>query len=267
MHLVESVHALLLTGGSAFGLDAAAGVMRFLEGRGAGFDTGVCRVPIVPAAVIFDLGIGRAGVRPDAEMGYQACQNASIAPPMEGCVGAGIGATVGKARGMHWAMKSGLGTAGLRLGDGLLVAALAVVNALGDVVDPADGSIIAGAREESGGFADTMKVLAAQAGGIQASPYGNTTVGVVATNAVLNKEQVNHLALMAQDGLARAVRPTHTLYDGDTIFALSCGKVQAGLNLVGALAAEVFTQAVLRAVRSAVPAGGLPTWRSLRNES
>jgi L-aminopeptidase/D-esterase-like protein len=172
----------LLTGGSAFGLDAAGGVMRYLEELGVGYETRVARVPIVPAAVIFDLALGRADVRPDSAMGYRACLNASSQPPAQGCVGAGTGASVGKIHGTPWAMKSGLGTASLRLGNGLVVAALVVVNALGDVVDPVSGKILAGARRPQGGFVDTLQELAASAGGIEVLGT-NTTIGVVATNA------------------------------------------------------------------------------------
>lgn len=266
LHLVERVHAVLLSGGSAFGLDAAAGVMRYLEERGIGFETGVARVPIVPAAIIFDLALGRSDVRPDAAMGYQACLNASADPPAEGCVGAGAGATVGKIKGLSWAMKTGVGIAGVRLNEQVVVAALAVVNALGDVIDPATNQILAGARGEDGGFADTLQVMAKLAGAPGGNPLGNTTVGVVATNAALNKEQANYLAQMAQDGLARVIRPAHTLYDGDTIFALATGEAPMDLNLVGAFAAEVFAQAILRAVRCAEPAGDLPAWSSLQSD-
>lgn len=263
MHLVERVHAVLLTGGSAFGLDAAGGVMRYLEERGVGFETGAARVPIVPAAVIYDLALGQADVRPDSTMGYQACLNAATGPVPQGCVGAGAGASVGKLLGMRYAMKSGLGTASLRLGNGLVVAALAVVNALGDVVDPANGQIIAGVLAEQGGFAGALQVLAHAVGGVMAAPAANTTIGVVATNATLTKEQACKVAQMAQDGLARAVRPAHTLMDGDTIFTLAAGDMAADVSLVGAFAAEVFSQAMLNAIYAAVPAGGLPSWSSL----
>jgi L-aminopeptidase/D-esterase-like protein len=262
MHLVERIHAVMLAGGSAYGLDAAGGVMRYLEERGVGFETAVGRVPIVPAAIIFDLALGRSDVRPDAAMGYLACQNASSQPPAEGCVGAGAGASVGKIRGMPWAMKTGLGVAGVRLGEQLMVAALAVVNALGDIIDPATGQIVAGARQEDGSFADTLHVMSEHANGARMNPLANTTVGVVITNGALNKEQANFMAQMAQDGLARTLRPAHTLFDGDTIFALATGEVPADLNLLGSFAAEVFSQAVLRAARMAQPIGGLPAWRA-----
>ena len=261
LHLVEKVHAIVLAGGSAFGLDAASGVVRYLEERGVGFDVRVAKVPIVPAAILFDLGIGSAKVRPDAEMGYQACLNATSDPPAEGNVGAGTGATVGKILGLQNAMKSGIGAAAIEIGDGLLVGAIAAVNAFGDVIDPATGHIIAGARSKDGGFADSMEVLKKLAGrSILTFARGeNTVIGVVATNAQLTKEGANKVAQMAQDGLARAVRPAHTMLDGDTIFALATGEVQADVNIVGAFAAEAFAQAIVRAVRAAKPVAGLPT--------
>ncbi len=263
LHLVEKVHAVLLTGGSAFGLDAATGVMRYLEERGVGYDTGVARVPIVPAAVLFDLGLGSPAVRPDAAMGYQACLNAASADLPEGNVGAGLGASVGKLLGPALAMKAGLGSAALRLDGGLVIAALAAVNALGDVIDPETREIAAGARsslESDAPFADSSTVLR-QLGNLAqpVAPAGSsTTLGVVVTNAALTKEQANLVAQMAQDGLARAVRPAHTLFDGDTIFTLATGEYAADANVVGGLAAEVFAQAVLRAALMARSAGGLP---------
>jgi len=248
LHHVEKVHGVLLTGGSAFGLDAAGGVMRYLEERGVGFDVGVARVPIVPAAVIFDLAIGRADVRPDATLAYQACLNATTDPVAEGGVGAGTGATVGKILGMQNATKSGVGSACVEIGEGLFVGAIAVVNALGDVIDPRNGEIIAGARSEDG-FADTLKVMQTFQV-LSLASADNTVIGVVATNAKLSKEEANKVAQMAQDGLARAVRPAHTMYDGDTIFALSTGELKADVNLIGAFAAEVFAEAIVRAVRN-----------------
>ena len=269
MHLVNEVHAVVLAGGSAFGLDAASGVVRYLEERGVGFDVRVVRVPIVPAAILFDLGIGRSDVRPDAEMGYQACLNASAAPPAEGNVGAGTGATVGKILGLAGAMKSGIGTASLEIGSGVKVGAIAAVNVFGDVIDPETGQIIAGARVVQKGpvkigkgpyFADTLSVMESLIGRTVLGFISreNTAIGIVATNAKLNKEQINKVAQMAQDGLARTVCPAHTMLDGDTIFALATGEKKADVNIVGAFAAEVFAQAVLRAVRTAAPAAGLP---------
>ena len=262
LHRVEKVHGILLTGGSAFGLDAAGGVMRYLEERGVGFDVGVARVPIVPAAVIFDLAIGRADVRPDAAMAYQACLKATTAPVIEGSSGAGTGATVGKILGMRNATKSGVGSASVELIDGLCVGALAVVNALGDVIDPHTGDIIAGARSEYG-FADTLKVMQNL---LKPSPTStnNTVIGVVATNAKLSKEEANKVAQMTQDGLARAVRPAHTMDDGDTIFALATGTHATSdrdFTTIGALAAEVMADAI---VRAATQSAGLPEIPSAR---
>jgi L-aminopeptidase/D-esterase-like protein len=269
LHLVEQVHAVVLAGGSAFGLDAASGVVRYLEERRLGFDVGVARVPIVPAAILFDLGIGRADVRPDAAMGYLACQNATSDPPPEGNVGAGMGATVGKILGMGQAMKSGIGHAALEIGAGVIVGALAAVNVFGDVVDPATGQILAGARSihkgplkfgAEGYFADTQQVMKTMLGRtiLGFSTRQHTVIGAVVTNARLNKEQVNKVAQMAQDGLARAVRPAHTMLDGDTIFALATGEHKADVNTVGAFAAEVFAQAIVRAVQTAKSVAGLP---------
>ena len=269
MHLVNEVHAVVLAGGSAFGLDAATGAVRYLEERGVGFDVGVARVPIVPAAILFDLGIGNSDIRPDADMGYQACLNASSDPPAEGNIGAGTGATVGKILGLAGAMKSGIGTASLEIGNGVIVAAIVAVNVFGDVIDPESGQIIAGARVVQKGpikvgkgpyFADTMTVMKSLIGrtALGFASRENTAIGIVATNARLTKEQINKVAQMAQDGLARTVRPAHTMLDGDTIFALATGEKKADVNIIGSFGAEVFAQAVLRAVRKAEPAAGLP---------
>ena len=270
MHLVEKVHAVLLTGGSAFGLDAASGVMRYLEERKVGFDAGVAKVPIVPAAVLFDLGIGRADVRPDASMGYQACQNANRNPVAQGNAGAGTGATVGKILGPALSMKSGIGSASMVVGAGVVVGALVAVNALGDVVDPQTGTIIAGTRSaqvgpihlgSEGYYADTLAVMKTLVGrsALGFASRGNTVIGVVATNARLSKEEANKVAQMAHDGLARAIRPAHTMLDGDTLFVMAAVSRKADVNIVGALAAEVVAQAILNAVLMADPAGGLPS--------
>jgi L-aminopeptidase/D-esterase-like protein len=275
MHLVQKVHAVLLAGGSAFGLDAASGVMRWLEAKGIGFNTGVARVPIVPAAVIFDLDLGRADVRPEAEAGFAACQAATRRPPLEGNAGAGAGASIGKVLGIRSATKSGIGTASAALGGGVVLGALVVVNAFGDLIDPDSGQILAGARPAGlgplklggeGDFADTMKVMDGMVGKavLRFASGRNTVIGVVATNAALTKETANKLAAMAQDGVARAIRPAHTMLDGDTLFALSTGRRKADLSRLGAHAAEVVQRAILRAVWMAEPAGGLPSARSLR---
>lgn len=254
MHLVQRVNGVLLAGGSAFGLDAAAGVMRWLEERGVGFDTQVVKVPIVPAAILFDLDIGRSDIRPDREMGYAACEAASDGPVAEGSVGAGTGCTVGKVLGPGRAMKGGLGTASVDLGGGVVVGALVAVNGFGDVVDPRTGKILAGARALTGdGFADTLAIMKGLVGKtvLRFAGRRNTVIGTVATNARLTKEEANKVAQMAHDGLARAVRPAHTIFDGDTLFALATGQKRADVNLVGAYAAEVVAEAIVRAVRAA----------------
>ncbi len=272
MHLVQKVHAVLLTGGSAFGLDAATGVMRYLEEQGIGFDVRVAKVPIVPAAVLFDLDIGKADIRPDAGMGYAACLNASSDHPREGNAGAGMGATVGKILGMTSAMKSGIGTASRDLGGGLVVGAIVAVNAFGDITDPRTGAILAGARPAKigpvriggeGPYADTLEAMKSMIGKtvLRFASRGNTVIGVVATNAALSKEDANKVAQMAHDGLARTVRPAHTMLDGDTIFAISTGSKKADVNLVGAYAAEVLASAILRAVSAAESIGEIPAPR------
>ena len=262
-HLVNQVTAVLLTGGSAFGLDAATGVMRFCEEHKLGLNTGLGIVPIVPAAVLFDLGIGDPKIRPDAEMGYQACLNATADPPAEGNYGAGAGATVGKILTPKMATKSGIGTASVDLGGGGVVGAIVAVNAFGDVVDPENGQIIAGARGIKG-YADTLKVMRSFVGkkvmGIF-SGADNTVIGVVATNVKLDKEGATRVAQMAHNGLARTIRPAFTLMDGDTCFALSCGKVEMDLNIVGAYAAQVYQEAILNAVKKAEKAGGVPAMK------
>lgn len=264
LHMVEHVHAVLLAGGSAYGLDAASGVMRYLEERGIGYNVGVGVVPIVPAAIIFDLDLGNPKVRPDAEMGYAACQSATTDPVEEGCTGAGTGAVVGRLMGPTFACKSGVGSALIDLGDGLLVGALFVANALGDVLDE-QGRIIAGTRQPPDGkqFLNALNMLPALAR-MQTGRPGNTVIGVVATNAQLTKEETNKVAQMAQDGLARAVRPAHTMLDGDTIFALATGTAgPANVSVIGAFAAEVTAQAIRYAVQRATALGGLPAGTSI----
>ncbi len=269
LHRVEHVHAVMLSGGSAFGLAAASGTMTYLEERGIGFDMRVAHVPIVPAAIFFDLGIGDASVRPDAAMGYQACLNASRERPAEGNVGAGTGAVVGQILGPGQAMKSGIGTASIEVGAGVVVGAIFVVNSLGDVVDPETGTILAGARSADlgpihigapGYFADALQVMKTPIGraAMAIATRQNTVIGVVATNARLDKVQVNKVAQMAHDGMARTLRPAHTMLDGDTIFALATGRRKADVSIVGAFAAEATAQAIVRAVQTARSAGGLP---------
>jgi L-aminopeptidase/D-esterase-like protein len=243
--------------------------MRYLEEQDIGYDTRVARVPIVPAAILFDLAIGDAKIRPDAAMGYLACLNASSDRPAEGNIGAGTGATVGKIMGFGQAMKSGIGTASMEIGAGVVVGAIVAVNAFGDVIDPATGQILAGARAADGDplnvgkpgyFADTLQVMQTRIGRLSLgfSARAHTVIGAVATNARLTKEEVNRVAQMAHNGLARTIRPAHTLLDGDTIFALATGKRRANANIVGAFAAEVTAEAILRAVRCARPVAGLP---------
>jgi L-aminopeptidase/D-esterase-like protein len=267
MNLVTQVHGILLSGGSAFGLDAAGGVMRYLEEKGCGFDKGIVKVPIVPAAVLFDLFIGDAKVRPGAEEGYQACLAATDAEVAEGSVGAGTGATVGKILGIKQATKGGLGTAIQSFASGIVVAALMVVNAFGDVLDPANGGILAGPRRpDDQGFLNTSDLLRNHHIAINPQP-SNTTIGVVATNASLSKEQVNKLAQMSHDGLARAIQPCHTMVDGDTIFALSLGKEptpEVDISQLGALAAEVVSIAIVRAITQAEGLAGIPAAKDVR---
>jgi L-aminopeptidase/D-esterase-like protein len=250
VNLVEKVHAVVLTGGSAYGLDAASGVMRYLEEQNIGYSMGTIKVPIVPAAVLYDLGLGRADVRPDAAMGYRAAASASADPPAEGNVGAGTGASIGKVRGMDFAMKAGIGSASIDI-SGLRIGAIVAVNAIGDVVDPNSGMKIAGLRSGT-----TLEWLKNQQ--IDSMVKSNTVIGAVATNARLTKAQATKVAQMAQDGLAQAIRPAHTMFDGDTIFALATGEVEADVSTVGAFAAEVMAQAIVRAARMAHSAGGLP---------
>jgi L-aminopeptidase/D-esterase-like protein len=249
VNLVERVHAVVLAGGSAFGLEAASGVMRYLEEQKIGLDTGAAKVPIVPAAILYDLNLGRADIRPDSAMGYHAAASASSRAPVEGNAGAGMGASVGKMRGMKFAMKSGIGTWSVNL-RGIIIGALVAVNAVGDVIDPNNGRLLAGLRP--GGALAWMKKNQAPA-----AVKSNTVTGVVATNAKLTKAQAAKVAQMAQDGLARVIRPAHTMFDGDTIFALATGEKKADVSMVGAFAADVMAEAILRAVKLAAPAGGL----------
>lgn len=274
VNLVEKVHAVVLAGGSAFGLEAAGGVMKYLEERKIGFNTGAAKVPIVPAAILYDLNIGRADVRPDPAMGYGAASSASSSAPAEGNVGVGTGASVGKMFGLSLATKSGVGTASIHVGRGVIVGALAAVNAWGDVVDPRTNEIIAGLRSGrvgplrvggKGYFADTLAMMKKPLGRtlLRFATRANTVIGVVATNAKLTKAGASRVAQMAQDGIARTIRPAHTLLDGDTVFALSTGARKADVSTVGAFAAEVMVEAILRAVKTAKPAGGLPGFESV----
>ncbi len=267
VHLVQQVHAILLTGGSSFGLDAAGGVVRYLEQRGKGFDVGVARVPICPTAVIFDLAIGDHRIRPDAAMGYQACLNATDGEVAEGSVGVGTGATVGKLYGMKRACKGGVGTASIE-GKGVVVGVLVVVNAFGDVVDEHTGAILVGLRDHRGINLLSTKELLRQGGRRErfggGEPYlGNTTIGVVATNAALTREDAIKVAQMTHNGLARVISPVNTTFDGDIVFALSVGHQKGDVNHIGALAEAAIIEAVKRAVVKADGFGILPAYRDL----
>jgi L-aminopeptidase/D-esterase-like protein len=257
-HVAGQAHAIVLAGGSAFGLEAASGVRRYLERRGVGFAAGPAVVPIVAGAILFDLGIGKANVRPTREMGEAAANAATSGAVAEGCVGAGTGATVGKLFGMKQAMKGGIGSATVELPGGVLVSALAAVNAFGDVRDPSTGKIVAGTRTspESREFADSEAQMRRGARGGFAK--ANTTLVTVATNAQLSKVGAEKLAQFGSLGVARTISPVNTMYDGDLVFALSCGKLQADLNTLGVAAAAAVADAILRAVRMAKTLGGVP---------
>jgi len=269
VNLVDKVHAIVLAGGSAFGLDAASGVMKYLEENRIGFNTGAAKVPIVPAAILYDLNIGRADVRPDPAMGYSAASSASSDAPAEGNVGVGTGASVGKMFGASLSTKSGVGTASMNIGGGIIVGALVAVNTWGDVFDPHTNEIIAGLRSGKVGplrvggkeyFANTLAMMKKPVGRnlLGYASRSNTVIGVVATNAKLTKTQATRVAQMAQDGIARTMRPAHSMLDGDAIFALSTGGRRADVTTIGAFAVEVLVEAILRAVKNAKPAGGLP---------
>jgi L-aminopeptidase/D-esterase-like protein len=269
VNLVQQVYAISLSGGSAFGLDSRSGVMRYLDEKNIGFKAyGSINVPIVPAASLIDLNVGNnPKIRPTADCGYRAAQAASTAPVVEGNVGAGTGATVGKSAGAGRAMKGGVGSAAIRMPDGLIVAALVAVNAAGDVIDPATGKVVAGVRTADGkSLADARALLVSGALRQPARLGENTTLGVVATNAILTKTQVTKVAEMAHDGFARAIYPSHTMGDGDTIFALATGTQSgpADVSRVGALAAQVVADAIVRAVRQATGIPGYPAARDLK---
>ena len=255
--IVRDTHAVLLTGGSAFGLAAADGVVRFLEEKGVGLDIGVAKIPLVSAAVIFDLMAGSPDARPDADMGYAAAVSATSGDFEQGSVGAGTGATVGKMLGLENAMKGGLGSASVELEGGLIVAALAVVNAVGDVRDE-KGNILAGPRREDGTLADSVSLMPQVADRMR---WGqNTTLGIVATNARLTKPEANKVAQMSHDGLARAVYPVHTSVDGDAVFVAGVGEIETAPDVVGAWGAQIMQQAILQAVRAAKGFPGVPSY-------
>ena len=273
VNMVDQVHAVVLSGGSAFGLDVASGVMRYLDERDIGWPVARGKVvPIVVAAILFDLGLeGDEKVRPGPECGYSAAEAASSGAPAEGSVGAGTGATVGKLGGAGRSMKGGFGTASITLQNGLVVAAAVAVNAVGDIIDPSTGEVVAGVRTEDGnGLADARRLLRSSGGPGQEPQIeagANTTIGVVATNATLTKAQATKIAQMAQDGLARTIYPAHTMGDGDTVFSLATGVLEgpANVTLIGALAADVMAEAILRAVRMAEGLPGIPSVSDLGN--
>ena len=265
---VQIVNAVVLSGGSAFGLDSASGVMKWLDERNIGYPVAGGVVPIVPAAILFDLGFGGSGkIRPGADCGYKAADGASESPVREGNIGAGAGATVGKSGGRAGGggpMKAGIGSAAIRLPSGLVVAALVAVNAVGDIIDPATGQVVAGARGADGKLLDARKLLRQEASR-EGRPGENTTIGVVATNAKLTKVQAQKIAQMAHDGYARAIAPVHTPGDGDTIFSLATGTWNGEVNYgtIGSLAAEAMADAIVRAAAQATSSNGLPSARDL----
>ena len=263
VNLVDKAHAIYLSGGSAFGLDGATGVMKYLEEKGIGLDVVLTKVPIVPGAVLFDLGVGDYRIRPDARMGYDACLNASEEEARQGNIGAGTGATVGKIFGGLRCMKSGLGTASFKSQE-LIIGAIVAVNCLGDVIDPENGEIIAGVlSEDRKDFANTMSFLRNFPQKTKDNFSKNTTIGVIATNAKLTKAGAAKVAIMAQDGYARAIIPSHTMFDGDTIFCMATGEIEVGVNVVGAIAAEVMARAIVKAVKNAEPLFGLKSYQDL----
>jgi L-aminopeptidase/D-esterase-like protein len=257
-HVSDRIHGVLLAGGSAFGLEAAAGVRRYLASRKIGFAFGGQHVPLVPAAILFDLSIGKPGVHPNVAMGEAAAAAATENAVQEGCVGAGTGATIGKLFGIKRAMKSGIGSWTVTLAGGVMVSSLVALNAVGDVRDPATGTLVAGARKspDSRELADSEAAI--RAGALIGGGRGNTTLGVVATNARLTKVQANKLAQLASLGVARTIYPVNTMSDGDTVFALGCGSLDANIDTIGVAASEALAQAILRAVRMSKTMGGVP---------
>ena len=265
VNLVNRVHAICLTGGSAFGLAAADGVMNYLEEKKIGLNTGFGIVPIVPSAALYDLSLGDSSVRPDAKMGVDAVSRASKHQVQEGNVGAGCGASVGKLGGFDRAMKSGLGTASRILPNGLIIGALVAVNAVGEVRDPLTNEVLAGIQDENGAIRKIEQILTDQE--FSPIPTGtNTTIAVVASNAILTKSQVNKVAQMSHNGLARTIYPVHTMNDGDTIFSLATGEVKASVDVVGTLCADVLAEAVVRAIRAAKGVGGLPAYCDIKKQ-
>ncbi len=261
--LIDRVHAIVLSGGSAFGLDATSGVMKYLEEKNIGFDVGVTKVPIVCGAVIFDLNIGNYKIRPDYNMGYKACLNASKTENRQGNIGCGMGATVGKILGPENAMKSGLGSASLKIGD-LWVGAIVAVNSYGDVYDYKTNQLLAGVIDSKTKALLNTYELMKNDGKVTDFPMRNTTIGVIATNAILTKSYANKVAQMAQNGLVRSINPIHTMLDGDTVFAMSTSEIEADVNLVGTIASEVMSMAITNAVIYAEGSNGIPALSDIR---
>jgi L-aminopeptidase/D-esterase-like protein len=263
VNMVDKIHAVTLSGGSAFGLDASSGVMQYLEEKNIGFDVFVTKVPIVCSAVLFDLVAGDHKIRPDKLMGYQACQNSEFNECCEGNIGAGTGATVGKIFGPEYSMKGGLGCYAVQVGE-LQVGAVIAVNCLGDVVDPSTGKIIAGAlKEDKKSFANTEEVMILRYSDKKNQFNGNTTIGVVITNGKFSKTEMNKIASMAHNGYGRTMRPAHSMFDGDTVFTMATGKIEADISVVGLLAARVVEQAVLRAIKNADSVLGYKSYKDL----
>ena len=263
VNLVEKIHAIVLSGGSAFGLDAASGVMQYLEERDVGFDVQVTKVPIVCGAVLFDLAVGNHRIRPDKEMGYQASRNATNLACAEGCVGAGTGATVGKILGPARSMKSGLGCYAIQV-DELKIGAIVAVNCLGDVIDPETGERLAGLLDDDlTQLADTEEIMIQSCTEKKNLFAGNTTIGIIATNAILTKSQATKLASMAQNGYARTMRPAHSMVDGDTIFTMATGHIEADVSVLGLLSARVMERAIIAAVKKAHSLFGLKCWADM----
>ena len=263
-NLVEKVHAVFLTGGSAFGLDVGGGIMKFLEEKNVGFDVGVGVVPIVPGAVLFDLAVGDSKVRPDFKMGYTAAKNAREKDESMGNLGAGSGASVGKILGNDFAMKSGIGQSSVKVGD-LIVSSIVALNALGDIFDYEDGKRIAGVYDRKNKkFLDTCALYEKRLNDYNQFSSANTTISLVATNAKLTKANCNKISQMAHDGYARSINPVHTMNDGDTIFTLASGEVAADINLVGILAAKTISRSIANAIYSAEDSGGLVSYKSIK---
>jgi L-aminopeptidase/D-esterase-like protein len=268
-NMVDRINAIVLSGGSAYGLDAANGTVRWLDEHNMGWDARVARVPMVPSAVLIDLWVGgKPSIRPGADCGYRAAAAANGAPVQEGSVGAGAGATVGKMTGREHAMKGGVGSAAIAMPNGLRVAAIVAVNALGDIVDPGTGAVVAGARNDDGSLADVRTLLRSGAAVQRATVGENTTIAVIATNARLTKTEVNRVASMADDGIARTIVPAHTTADGDTVFAVATGAWpgNADITTIGALAADVLADAIVRAATQATSVAGIPAARDLKRQ-